>query len=50
MVIHKIQLEELALLVVDCWGRWGPNHAADPIVSRWKLDEDGDPVIHPKNK
>ena len=29
-------------------GRWGPNHAADPIVSRWKLDEDGDPVLHPK--
>jgi len=29
-------------------GRWGPNHAADPIVSRWKKDEDGEPVIHPK--
>ena len=21
--------------------RWGPNHAADPIVTRWKKDEDG---------
>lgn len=21
-----------------CLGRWGPNHAADPIVSRWKRD------------
>ena len=22
-------------------GRWGPNHAADPIVTRWKRGEDG---------
>jgi len=22
-------------------GRWGPNHAADPIVTRWKRDKDG---------
>ncbi|XP_070204348.1 ADP-ribose pyrophosphatase, mitochondrial-like isoform X2 [Littorina saxatilis] len=22
-------------------GRWGPNHAADPIVTRWKRDESG---------
>ncbi len=22
-------------------GRWGPNHAVDPIVSRWKRGEDG---------
>ncbi|KAG1697222.1 ADP-ribose pyrophosphatase, mitochondrial [Nymphon striatum] len=22
-------------------GRWGPNHAADPIVTRWKRDADG---------
>ncbi|KAG8212644.1 hypothetical protein J437_LFUL018775, partial [Ladona fulva] len=21
-----------------CLGRWGPNHAADPIVTRWKKD------------
>lgn len=21
-------------------GRWGPNHAADPVVTRWKRDED----------
>ena len=21
--------------------RWGPNHAADPIVTRWKREEDG---------
>lgn len=20
-------------------GRWGPNHAADPIVTRWKCSE-----------
>ncbi|XP_046840253.1 ADP-ribose pyrophosphatase, mitochondrial-like [Xenia sp. Carnegie-2017] len=22
-------------------GRWGPNHAADPIVTRWKVNSDG---------
>lgn len=21
-------------------GKWGPNHAADPIVTRWKMIED----------
>lgn len=25
-------------------GRWGPNHAADPIVSRWKRTSCGEPV------
>jgi len=25
-------------------GRWGPNHAADPIVTRWKREENGDIV------
>jgi len=23
-------------------GRWGPNHAADPVVTRWKRGEDGE--------
>uniref|UniRef100_A0A0B6YT90 Nudix hydrolase domain-containing protein n=2 Tax=Arion vulgaris TaxID=1028688 RepID=A0A0B6YT90_9EUPU len=27
-----------------CLGRWGPNHAADPIVTRWKVDSDNKPV------
>ncbi|XP_018619955.1 ADP-ribose pyrophosphatase, mitochondrial isoform X2 [Scleropages formosus] len=27
-------------------GRWGPNHAADPIVTRWKRDGAGHSVIH----
>ncbi|XP_051572992.1 ADP-ribose pyrophosphatase, mitochondrial-like isoform X2 [Myxocyprinus asiaticus] len=27
-------------------GRWGPNHAADPIVTRWKRDSAGQPVHH----
>ncbi|XP_031748827.1 ADP-ribose pyrophosphatase, mitochondrial isoform X4 [Xenopus tropicalis] len=22
-------------------GRWGPNHAADPLITRWKQDSDG---------
>ena len=22
-------------------GRWGPNHAADPVVTKWKRDENG---------
>ncbi|KAL3836664.1 hypothetical protein ACJMK2_022086 [Sinanodonta woodiana] len=33
-------------------GRWGPNHAADPVITRWKYDvtgqkimEDGKPVF-----
>jgi len=26
-------------------GKWGPNHAADPIVSRWKRDENKEIVI-----
>lgn len=25
-------------------GRWGPNHAADPIVTRWKRDDKGNIV------
>ncbi|KAK9752592.1 NUDIX domain [Popillia japonica] len=28
-------------------GRWGPNHAADPIVTRWKMD-DGVKILHHK--
>ncbi|KRY22419.1 ADP-ribose pyrophosphatase, mitochondrial [Trichinella patagoniensis] len=24
-----------------CLGRWGPNHAVDPIVTRWKCHTDG---------
>lgn len=27
-------------------GRWGPNHAADPIVTRWKRNEDNSVVTH----
>ena len=27
-------------------GRWGPNHAADPVVSRWKRDDAGRRVRH----
>lgn len=26
-------------------GRWGPNHAADPIITRWKRDSASGPVI-----
>ena len=25
--------------------RWGPNHAADPIVTRWKRDGNGQVVM-----
>uniref|UniRef100_A0A646QDT9 ADP-ribose pyrophosphatase, mitochondrial n=1 Tax=Hemiscolopendra marginata TaxID=943146 RepID=A0A646QDT9_9MYRI len=32
-----------------CLGRWGPNHAADPIVTRWKR-EDGEIEIHPESE
>ncbi|XP_043956852.1 ADP-ribose pyrophosphatase, mitochondrial [Gambusia affinis] len=27
-------------------GRWGPNHAADPIVTRWKVDASGAKIHH----
>lgn len=27
-------------------GRWGPNHAADPVVTRWQRDEKGDKVVN----
>ncbi|XP_066488858.1 ADP-ribose pyrophosphatase, mitochondrial isoform X1 [Tiliqua scincoides] len=28
-------------------GRWGPNHAADPLITRWKRDSSGNKVTHP---
>lgn len=31
-------------------GRWGPNHAADPIVTRWKRQPDGTIVLHAKSR
>lgn len=31
-------------------GRWGPNHAGDPIVTRWKKDDGKQPVIDAKTK
>ncbi|XP_037112925.1 ADP-ribose pyrophosphatase, mitochondrial isoform X1 [Syngnathus acus] len=31
-------------------GRWGPNHAADPIVTRWKVDAKGERILHHVSK
>ncbi|CAF2972246.1 unnamed protein product [Rotaria sp. Silwood2] len=31
-------------------GHFGPNHAADPIVTRWKRDENGQIIIHPSTR
>ena len=33
-------------------GRWGPNHAADPVVTRWKLsqNQDGNDVVERDGK
>ncbi|XP_061189697.1 ADP-ribose pyrophosphatase, mitochondrial-like [Saccostrea echinata] len=31
-------------------GRWGPNHAADPIVTRWKRDDSGKAIQGPDSK
>ncbi|XP_070838001.1 ADP-ribose pyrophosphatase, mitochondrial [Chaetodon trifascialis] len=31
-------------------GRWGPNHAADPIVTRWKVDANEAKIHHPVSK
>ncbi|XP_069042396.1 ADP-ribose pyrophosphatase, mitochondrial isoform X2 [Lepisosteus oculatus] len=30
-------------------GHWGPNHAADPIVTRWKRDAEGEQVLDPSS-
>ena len=27
-------------------GRWGPNHAADPILTRWSKDEFGNKICN----
>jgi len=32
-----------------CLGRWGPNHAADPIVTRWKRDRSDTMVTDPSS-
>ncbi|KAK9534844.1 hypothetical protein VZT92_007264 [Zoarces viviparus] len=31
-------------------GRWGPNHAADPIVTRWKVDAKQAKIFHSVSK
>ncbi|THD21438.1 Nudix (Nucleoside diphosphate linked moiety X)-type motif 9 [Fasciola hepatica] len=31
-------------------GRWGPNHAADPIVTRWKTNANGERCFDPDSK
>lgn len=31
-------------------GRWGPNHAADPIVTTWKRLENGEVALDEDNK
>lgn len=31
-------------------GRWGPNHAADPIVTRWKRCKSHEVELHPDTK
>jgi len=31
-------------------GKWGPNHAADPIVTRWKTDGNGATIRHESSK
>ncbi|PSN41282.1 ADP-ribose pyrophosphatase [Blattella germanica] len=31
-------------------GRWGPNHAADPIVTRWKRNDSNEKVQHSETK
>lgn len=33
-----------------CLGRWGPNHAADPIVTRWKMTGNDQVKFPPDNK
>ena len=28
-------------------GKWGPNHAADPVVTKWQRDINGKKKSHP---
>ena len=36
-------------MLIMSLGHFGPNHAADPIVTRWKRNEDGEMIKHPKS-
>lgn len=29
-------------------GRWGPNHAADPVITKWRRDKDGNKMFDDK--
>lgn len=31
-------------------GRWGPNHAADPLVTRWRRDQHNKVICNPESK
>lgn len=34
---------------MNALGHFGPNHAADPIVTRWKRDKSGAKIFHPES-
>ncbi|XP_059485329.1 ADP-ribose pyrophosphatase, mitochondrial [Neocloeon triangulifer] len=33
-----------------CLGRWGPNHAADPVVTRWSIDPSTGKILQAKGQ
>ena len=40
-------MSKTLLFISDLFShRWGPNHAADPIVTRWQREEGGQVVSH----
>lgn len=44
-IVNKVPLNPIGRTGVrgrGVLGRWGPNHAADPIVTRWKRNETGE--------
>ena len=42
--INESNLNKIGLIGRGHLGRWGPNHAADPIVTRWKRNKKGEIV------
>ena len=45
MHCHRNPVGRTGMIGRGLLGRWGPNHAVDPIVSRWKRDAKGSKII-----
>lgn len=40
-LIYYWNFRNCQIIIAGILGRWGPNHAADPVVTRWKRDKTG---------